>query len=145
MNEIRKDFPSLGQTNRDKPLVYLDSAATSLTPNQVIQSELEYYEKYRGSVHRSVYELGEKATNAFENSRKRIAKLIGASEKSIVFTKSATESINLVAESWGYYNLSKNDVVLLTDMEHHSNIIPWQMICKKTGAKIKYLKSSIKK
>ena len=142
MNEIRKDFPSLGQTNRDKPLVYLDSAATSLTPNQVIQIELEYYEKYRGSVHRSVYELGEKATNAFENSRKRIAKLIGASEKSIVFTKSATESINLVAESWGYYNLSKNDVVLLTDMEHHSNIIPWQMICKKTGAKIKYLKSS---
>ena len=142
MNKIRIDFPSLNQTNRNKPLVYLDSAATSLTPNQVIQSELEYYEKYRGSVHRSVYELGEKATNAFENSRKRVAKFIGTSEKSIVFTKSATESINLIAESWGYDNLSKDDIVLLTDMEHHSNIIPWQMICKKTGAKIKYLKST---
>jgi len=142
MTEIRKDFPNLNQMNRDKPLVYLDSAATSLTPNQVIQSEIKYYEQYGGSVHRSVYELGEKATNAFENSRKRIAKLIGANEKSIVFTKSATESINLVAESWGFENLSKNDVILLTDMEHHSNIIPWQMICKKTGARIEYVKSS---
>lgn len=142
MTEIRKDFPNLNQMNRDKPLVYLDSAATSLTPNQVIQSEIKYYEQYGGSVHRSVYELGERATNAFENSRKRIAKLIGANEKSIVFTKSATESINLVAESWGFENLSKNDVILLTDMEHHSNIIPWQMICKKTGARIEYVKSS---
>ncbi|RPG99660.1 MAG: SufS family cysteine desulfurase [Candidatus Pelagibacter sp. TMED118] len=142
MSEIRKDFPNLYQMNRDKPLVYLDSAATSLTPSQVIQSEIKYYEKYGGSVHRSVYELGEKATNAFENSRKRIAKLIGAKKKSIIFTKSATESINLVAESWGFRNLSKNDVVLLTDMEHHSNIIPWQMICKKTGARIEYVKSS---
>ena len=87
MNEIRKDFPNLYQMNRDKPLVYLDSAATSLTPNQVIQSEIKYYEKYGGSVHRSVYELGEKATNAFENSRKRIAKLIGAKEKSISLQK----------------------------------------------------------
>ena len=89
-----------------------------------------------------MYELGEKATNAFENSRKRIADFIGASKNSIVFTKSATESINLVAESWGYDNLKSGDVVLLTDMEHHSNIIPWQVICKKTGAEIKSLKST---
>ena len=142
MIDIRKDFPNLEEKNRGKTLVYLDSAATSLTPKQVINSESEYYEKFGGSIHRSVYELGEKATNAFENSRKRIADFIGASKNSIVFTKSATESINLVAESWGYDNLKSGDVVLLTDMEHHSNIIPWQIICEKTGAQIKYLKST---
>ena len=142
MLDIRKDFPNLGEKNRGKTLVYLDSAATSLTPKQVINSESEYYEKFGGSIHRSVYELGERATNAFENSRKRIADFIGASKNSIVFTKSATESINLVAESWGYDNLKSGDVVLLTDMEHHSNIIPWQIICEKTGAEIKYLKST---
>ena len=142
MIDIRKDFPNLEEKNRGKTLVYLDSAATSLTPKQVINSESEYYEKFGGSIHRSVYELGERATNAFENSRKRIADFIGASKNSIVFTKSATESINLVAESWGYDNLKSGDVVLLTDMEHHSNIIPWQVICKKTGAEIKYLKST---
>ena len=142
MQNIRKDFPNLNELNRGKPLVYLDSAATSLTPKKVINSESEYYEKYGGSIHRSVYELGEKATNAFENSRNNIAKFIGASKNSIIFTKSATESINLVAESWGFYNLKKGDVILLTDMEHHSNIIPWQIICKKTGAEIQYLKST---
>ena len=142
MLNIRNDFPNLNQKNRGKKLVYLDSAATSLTPKQVINSESEYYEKFGGSIHRSVYELGEKATNAFENSRKRIASFIGASKNSIIFTKSATESINLVAESWGLDNLHPGDVILLTDMEHHSNIIPWQIICKKTGAKIEYLKST---
>ena len=142
MIDIRKDFPNLEEKNRGKTLVYLDSAATSLTPKQVINSESEYYEKFGGSIHRSVYELGERATNAFENSRKRIADFIGASKNSIVFTKSATESINLVADSWGYDNLKLGDVVLLTDMEHHSNIIPWQIICEKTGAEIKYLKST---
>ena len=142
MQNIRKDFPNLNEMNRGKTLVYLDSAATSLTPKQVISSESAYYEKFGGSIHRSVYELGEKATNAFENSRKTIAKFIGASKNSIIFTKSATESINLVAESWGFYNLKKGDIILLTDMEHHSNIIPWQIICKKTGAEIRYLKST---
>ena len=142
MLNIRQDFPNLKEKNRGKTLVYLDSAATSLTPTQVINCESKYYEKFGGSIHRSVYELGEKATNAFENSRKRIADFIGASKNSIVFTKSATESINLVAESWGYDNLNSGDVILLTDMEHHSNIIPWQIVCKKTGAKIKYIRST---
>ena len=139
--DIRKDFPILLQKNRGKPLVYLDSAATSLTPSIVSESEIKYYNEFGGSVHRSVYELGEKATNAYENSRKNLAKFIGAKTSEIIFTKSATESINLVAESWGKDNLKKGDVVLLSDMEHHSNIIPWQMICKKTGSKIHYLKS----
>ena len=139
--DIRKDFPILLQENRGKPLVYLDSAATSLTPSIVSESEIKYYNEFGGSVHRSVYELGEKATNAYENSRKSLAKFIGAKTSEIIFTKSATESINLVAESWGKDNLKKDDVVLLSDMEHHSNIIPWQMICKKSGSKIHYLKS----
>ena len=139
--DIRKDFPILLQKNRGKPLVYLDSAATSLTPSIVSESEIKYYNEFGGSVHRSVYELGEKATNAYENSRKNLAKFIGARTSEIIFTKSATESINLVAESWGKDNLKKGDVVLLSDMEHHSNIIPWQMICKKTGSKIHYLKA----
>ena len=139
--DIRKDFPILLQKNRGKPLVYLDSAATSLTPSIVSESEIKYYNEFGGSVHRSVYELGEKATNAYENSRKSLAKFIGAKTSEIIFTKSATESINLVAESWGKDNLKKGDVVLLSDMEHHSNIIPWQMICKKSGSKIHYLKS----
>ena len=139
--DIRKDFPILLQENRGKPLVYLDSAATSLTPSIVSESEIKYYNEFGGSVHRSVYELGEKATNAYENSRKNLAKFIGAKTSEIIFTKSATESINLVAESWGKDNLKKGDVVLLSDMEHHSNIIPWQMICKKTGSKIHYLKA----
>ena len=139
--DIRKDFPILLQENRGKPLVYLDSAATSLTPSIVSESEIKYYNEFGGSVHRSVYELGEKATNAYENSRKNLAKFIGARTSEIIFTKSATESINLVAESWGKDNLKKGDVVLLSDMEHHSNIIPWQMICKKSGSKIHYIKS----
>ena len=137
---IKKDFPILTQKNRDKPLVYLDSAATSLTPTAVVDSEMKYYNEYGGSVHRSVYELGEKATNAYENSRKNLANFIGADPSEIIFTKSATESINLVADSWGKENLKKGDLILLTDMEHHSNIIPWQMISKRTESKISYLK-----
>ena len=140
---IRKEFPILNQKNRNKKLIYFDSAATSLKPICVIEKEMEFYKEYGASVHRSVYDLGEKATNAFENTRKKVAKFIGASSAdSIVFTKSATESINLVADAWGFKNLKKNDVILLTDMEHHSNIVPWQIISEKTGAKIQYVKST---
>ena len=116
--DIRNDFPILLQENRGKPLVYLDSAATSLTPSIVSESEIKYYNEFGGSVHRSVYELGEKATNAYENSRKSLAKFIGAKTSEIIFTKSATESINLVAESWGKDNLKKDDVVLLLSLIH---------------------------
>ena len=140
---IRKEFPILNQKNRNKKLIYFDSAATSLKPIAVIEKEMEFYKEYGASIHRSVYELGEKATNAFENTRKNVAKFIGSSSaESIIFTKSATESINLVADAWGFKNLKKNDVILLTDMEHHSNIVPWQIISEKTGAKIQYVKST---
>ena len=141
---IRKEFPILKQKNRNKKLIYFDSAATSLKPISVIEKEMQFYKEYCASIHRSVYELGEKATNEFENTRKKVAKFIGASSAdSIVFTKSATESINLVADAWGFKNLKKNDVILLTDMEHHSNIVPWQIISEKTGANIEYVKSNL--
>ena len=143
IQKIREQFPILREKNRDKDLIYLDSAATSLRPVSVIGSEILFYQEYGASIHRSVYELGEKATNAYENTRKKVAEFIGSdNSESIVFTKSATESINLVADAWGFKNLKKGDIVLLTDMEHHSNIVPWQIICDKTGAKIKYIKST---
>ena len=143
IQKIREQFPILREKNRDKELIYFDSAATSLRPISVIGSEILFYQEYGASIHRSVYELGEKATNAYENTRKKVAQFIGSdNSESIVFTKSATESINLVADAWGFKNLKKNDIVLLTDMEHHSNIVPWQIICEKTGAKVQYIKST---
>ena len=108
VKNIRKKFPILNQKNRGKKLIYFDSAATSLKPISVIETEMQFYKEYGASIHRSVYELGEKATNTFENTRKKVAKFIGASSpESIVFTKSATESINLVADAWGFKNLKK--------------------------------------
>ena len=143
VHSIRKEFPILRQKNRGKDLIYFDTAATSLKPISVIEAESKFYKEYGGSVHRSVYELGEKATNAFEGSRKKIAHFIGASDPaSIIFTKGATESINLVADAWGFQNLNKNDTILITNMEHHSNIVPWQIIGEKTGATVKYIEST---
>ena len=111
VHSIRKEFPILRQKNRGKDLIYFDTAATSLKPISVIEAESKFYKEYGGSVHRSVYELGEKATNAFEGSRKKIAHFIGASDPaSIIFTKGATESINLVADAWGFQNLNKKSV-----------------------------------
>ena len=143
VHSIRKKFPILKQKNRGKDLIYFDTAATSLKPISVIEAESKFYKEYGGSVHRSVYELGEKATNEFEGSRKKVAHFIGASDPaSIIFTKGATESINLVADAWGFQNLNKNDTILITNMEHHSNIVPWQIIGEKTGATIKYIEST---
>ena len=136
--DIRKDFPILLQENRGKPLVYLDSAATSLTPSIVSESEIKYYNEFGGSVHRSVYELGEKATNAYENSRKNLAKFIGAKTSEIIFTKSATESINLVAQTFYDKYMSAGDEIILSLMEHHSNLIPWYFLRDKYGVVIKF-------
>ena len=140
IEKIKSQFPILKQKNRGKPLVYFDNAATSLKPLSVIDSESDFYKNYYGSVHRSVYELGEKATNAFEGTRNKVAEFIGIKDSSsIIFTKGATEAINLVADAWGHTNLNKGDVVLLTEMEHHSNIVPWQIITKRTGATLDYI------
>ena len=140
IEKIKSQFPILKQKNRGKKLIYLDNAATSLKPLSVIEAESDFYKNYYGSVHRSVYELGEKATNAFEGTRNKVAKFIGSKDSSsIIFTKGATEAINLVADAWGFSNLGKDDIVLITEMEHHANIVPWQVITKRTGATLDYI------
>ena len=134
---IRKEFKIF---NENKPLVYLDNASTSLKPNSVINKIVEYYSKYPVNVHRSIYDIGNKATQEYENVRSEIKNLINAqSTKNIIFTKGTTESINLVAYSWGRKYLCSNDEILLSKMEHHSNNVPWQLCAQKTGAKIKYI------
>lgn len=136
INKIRSDFPIFA----DKALVYLDSAATTQKPRQVIDAVSDYYSNYYANVHRGIYELSIKATEAYHSARQKVANFINASDwRSIVFTGGTTESINLVAYSWARKNLQKNDEILITEMEHHSNIVPWQLISKDTGAKLKYI------
>ncbi|MGQ9463622.1 MAG: cysteine desulfurase [Candidatus Fervidibacter sp.] len=135
---VRKDFPTLQRNVRDKPLVYLDSAATSQKPQCVIDAEREFYERYNANVHRGAYLIAEEATAAYEGAREKVAQFINApSKECIVFTRGTTEAINLVAYSWGWTNLREGDEILLTEMEHHSNIVPWQLIAERTGARIK--------
>ncbi|MBH15760.1 MAG: cysteine desulfurase [Gemmatimonadetes bacterium] len=137
---IRAQFPTLSLTMSDKPLVYLDSAATSQKPVRVIEALEAYYRESNSNVHRGIYELSRRATEAYEKSRNRMAQFIGAtSPQEIIWTKGTTEGINLVANSWGMNNLSANDEILLTTMEHHSNIVPWQLVAERTGATIRYM------
>ncbi|MDO8669078.1 MAG: SufS family cysteine desulfurase [Candidatus Buchananbacteria bacterium] len=133
----KNNFPIF--SGRFKKMVYLDSAATSQKPKEVIAAEKDWYENHNANIHRGAYKLAEEATELFENSRQKVADFISApSAKSIVFTKGATESINLVAGAWARYNLKKGDTILLTEMEHHANIVPWQLLSKERGFKIKY-------
>ena len=135
---IRGDFPALAQQVHGKPLVYLDNAATTQKPNQVIEAVSRYYEHDNANVHRGVHQLSERATEAYEGSREIVRAFIGAqSTHEVIFTRNATESINLVARSWGDANVRKGDEVLITVMEHHSNIVPWQQLCERTGATLK--------
>lgn len=135
---IREQFPIFRRTVRGKRLIYLDSAATSQKPQCVIDAEREFYERYNANVHRGAYLIAEEATTAYEAAREKVAKFINAPSKDcIVFTRGTTEAINLVAYSWGWANLREGDEILLTEMEHHSNIVPWQLIAERTGAKIK--------
>jgi len=134
---IKKDFPILRQKVNGKPLVYLDSAATSQKPKQVIEAEKEYYQTINANVARTVHYLGEKATEKYEEARKKVAEFIGAEPEEIIFVRNATEGINLVANCLAS-ELKDGDEILTTVMEHHSNIVPWQMIAQKTGAKVKY-------
>ena len=137
---LRKDFPILDQKVHGKPLVYFDNAATSQKPRAVIDALVHYYEHDNANVHRGIHELSNRATNAFEAARAHTAKFINAkSADEIVFVRGTTEGINLVASSWGTKNLKPGDVILLTEMEHHSNLVPWQLLAQKTGAKISYL------
>jgi len=135
---IREQFPIFRRTIRGKRLIYLDSAATSQKPQCVIDAEREFYERYNANVHRGAYRIAEEATAAYEAAREKIARFLNATSKEcIVFTRGTTEAINLVAYAWGWANLKEGDEILLTEMEHHSNIVPWQLIAQRTGAKIK--------
>ncbi|MBM4167345.1 MAG: cysteine desulfurase [Ignavibacteria bacterium] len=137
--KIKNDFPILQRQVNGKRLVYLDSAATSQKPLCVIQAMDEYYRMYNANVHRGVYSIGYEATEAYELARKKVAKFINAHTEQIIFTRNASEAINLVASSWGRANLRRGDEILLTPMEHHSNLIPWQLIAQQTGAKLKFI------
>ncbi|MGA3285337.1 MAG: cysteine desulfurase [Verrucomicrobiota bacterium] len=137
---LRKDFPILDQQVHGKPLIYFDNAATSQKPRVVINALVHYYEHDNANVHRGIHELSNRATAGYEAARTRAAKFINArSAEEIVFTRGTTEGINLVASSWGAKNLEANDIILLTEMEHHSNLVPWQLLAQRTGAKLAYV------
>ena len=141
VNKIRADFPILKRRIGGRPLVYLDSAATSQKPKQVIDAIRRYYTEYNANVHRGLHRLSEQATVAFEQSRDKFAQFIGAkTSKEIVFVRNTTEALNLVIFSWGRTNLRAGDHVLLTESEHHSNIVPWQMLSKEKGIKLDYVR-----
>jgi cysteine desulfurase/selenocysteine lyase len=139
-SRIRADFPILSREMSGKPLVYLDSAATSQKPRVVIDAVRDFYERSNANVHRGVYELGAQATALFEGAREKIASFIGAPDpRTFVFTRGTTESINLVAHAWGRRFLEEGDEILLTELEHHSNIVPWQLCARDTGAELRYV------
>jgi cysteine desulfurase/selenocysteine lyase len=137
---LREDFPILNQSVHGKPLVYFDNAATSQKPRSVIRSLVHYYEHDNANVHRGIHELSNRSTAAFEAARARTAKFINAgSADEIIFTRGTTESINLVANTWGTKNIKAGDVILLTELEHHSNLVPWQLLAERTGARLAYV------
>ncbi len=137
---LRRDFPILEQQVHGHPLVYLDSAASSQRPRAVIDAVTHYYERDHSNVHRGIHELSNRATAAYEAARARTAAFVNArTPNEIVFTKGTTESINLVASSWGSVHVKPGDVILLTELEHHANIIPWQLLARRTGAVLKYI------
>ncbi len=137
---IRADFPILQRRIGDKPLIYLDNGASSQKPHSVLAVMDDYYRRYNANVHRGVHTLSEEATAAFEDARARVARFIhAASDKEIIFTRGTTEGINLVAHTWGRANLRPGDEVLITEMEHHSNIVPWQILADQVGFTLRYV------
>ncbi len=140
VDAIRQDFPILNQQVNGKPLVYLDSGASSQKPLPVIEAMDECYRTYYSNVHRGIYQLSEKTSASYEEARKKVARFINAkSWREVVFTRNATESINLVAYTWGRQNIKAGDTILLTEMEHHANLVPWQQLAAETGARVSYI------
>ena len=138
--KIRQDFPILSKTVYGKPLVYLDNAATSQKPRQVIQALVDYYEGYNSNVHRGVHALSMEATQKYEEARQKIADFIGAgSSEAVIFVRNTTEAINLVAGTWAVANLKAGDEILTTEMEHHSNLVPWQKLAKENGVVLRFV------
>jgi cysteine desulfurase/selenocysteine lyase len=140
VNKIRSDFPILERQVHGKPLIYLDNAATSQKPEVVIRSISEYYTRYNANIHRGVHRLAEEATAAYENARRKVGRFINAYRPSeIVFVRNTTEAINLVSNSWGRTNVGQGDVIILSVMEHHSNLVPWQLLAQATDARLEFI------
>jgi len=138
---LRKDFPILQRKVRDnKPLVYLDNASTTQKPIQVIDAINYYYKNQNANIHRAVYALAEEATAAYENTRDKVVKFLNISDRQeIIFVRGTTEAINLVAYAWGRPHIKEGDIIVTTEYEHHSNIVPWQLLTKEKGAKLEYI------
>ena len=137
---VRRDFPILSRRVHGRPLVYLDSAATSQKPSAVIRALTEYYEGYNSNVHRAVHTLGMEATEAYEEARRKVARFINApSTEQIIFTRNTTEAINLVAHTWAEDHLKAGDEILVSEIEHHSNLVPWQQVARRTGASLRLI------
>ena len=137
---IRRDFPVLGTEVRGNPLVFLDSASTSQKPQPVIDALDAYYNEYAANVHRGIYEIGERATAAYEAARASVARFINAPETGeVIFTRNATEAINLVAYSWGRHNIGRGDAIVLTEMEHHANLVPWQLLAQEKDGDLEFI------
>jgi len=140
VDTIRQDFPIIHQKMSGKPLVYLDSGASSQRPLSVIQAMDECYRTYYANVHRGIYQFSEKSSAAYEDARKKVARFINAkSWREVIFTRNTTESINLVAYTWGRQNVKAGDTILMTEMEHHANLVPWQQLAAETGARLAYI------
>ena len=137
---VRSDFPIMDRLIHDKPLTYLDSAATSQKPAVVIDALADFYRNNNANVHRGIYTLSEESTLAYETARVKVANFINAgSEEQIIFTRNTTESLNLIAYAWGRDHIKEGDEILITPMEHHSNMIPWMLLCKEIGCNLKYI------
>lgn len=140
VEDIVADFPILARpTSRGKRLVYLDSAATSQKPRAVIQALVDYYEQYNANIHRGVYEIAARATEAFEQARVKLAGFVNSGTDEIVWVRNTTEAINLVAYSWGGGNVKTGDAILLSELEHHSDLVPWQLLAQRTGAQLRFI------
>ena len=140
VDRIRKDFPVLSRQVHGKPLVYLDNAATSQKPQAVIEAMDDYYRHYNANIHRGVHTLAEEATGAYEGARRKVGRFINAySPREVVLVRNTTEAINLVAQSWGRTNVGAGDVIILTLLEHHSNLVPWQLLAQATGARLEFI------
>jgi cysteine desulfurase/selenocysteine lyase len=137
--DVRGDFPILAREPGGRPLIYLDSAATSQKPRAVIDAIAGYYAEHNANVHRGVYALAQESDAAYEGARARIAAFVGADPQTTIFTKNVTEAINLVAYAWGRAHVGPGDAVAITTMEHHANIVPWQVLCRARGAQLRYL------
>jgi cysteine desulfurase/selenocysteine lyase len=140
VSKIRADFPVLQRTVHGKPLVYLDNAATSQKPEAVIEAMGDYYRRYNANIHRGVHTLAEEATEAYEGARRKVGRFINAySPREVIYVRNTTEAINLVTLTWGRANLGEGDVVVLSVMEHHSNLVPWQLLAQATGARLEFI------